>query len=724
MQKDDEQKILISEEDLFDKAFGLYEERSFDEAIKILEKLVKSFDEGGLLDRPLENNDSFDKATVYYYLANCYREISRFKLAREYYEKARTCLAEQKESDFIDIQDVLNDYALGLVRDGNTEESKKLYESVLELNSKNVSALSGLAACYLLLGDIPASKRLIEKALKVNSEYYHVYHVRGMIYDEEGDYENAIKMYNQSSFLNPMYARSHYNKALSYEKLFLIEQAIDEYRECIRLDSTHISSHQNLSYCYLQMGEKDRAIKILHEILSKNIDANSMADISDSFREIGDDEKACQVLTSAISLDPTNAEIYIRRADLYKHMEKKSLALMDYLKACELDPLNDEYKLLYRNTKLGPDRHTVALFGNDSFCQLGNTSTNERNIVWKPVFVSACNDRVKNIYFGTVFSLFWAEDVAGESNVFECGFLNGVEYLLFEKLVFPPKTGRVKQISPGLQCYIILTEDGQLFGKGFNTDYSMGLPTNHFNYTKLTEIDTSYLDSKVQTLVQGCNTMSALISTKGTLYVSGLVNHSKFTMLSEDVQLAGLTRDIIWYWRQDRVLMNYKISNMKTSLVTTPFKEDIRKIACGETHTIFLTSSGNIYGYRISSVGGISNTHEICKINTHLFSPPLYSPIKDVECGSEHSLLISKDNRVYASGDNTKGELGLGEMSEDFIQVFTELEFSNPLINAISSNDGSSALFRSTVISDEILRNSFNFKRVNSFYDLVIVLEY
>lgn len=91
----------------------------------------------------------------------------------------------------------------------------------------------------------------------------------------------------------------------------------------------------------------------------------------------------------------------------------------------------------------------------------------------------------------------------------------------------------------------------------------------------------------------------------------------------------------------------------------------IVKIACGITHTLFLTETGTIYGCGCNGFGqlGTGNQTEFFSIPTHVGWPSgeVMPHVIDIYCGDYYSLAITIDGNIYTWGCNDTGQLGLGD---------------------------------------------------------------
>jgi alpha-tubulin suppressor-like RCC1 family protein len=86
----------------------------------------------------------------------------------------------------------------------------------------------------------------------------------------------------------------------------------------------------------------------------------------------------------------------------------------------------------------------------------------------------------------------------------------------------------------------------------------------------------------------------------------------------------------------------------------------IIKISAGYKHSLFLTDDGEIYGTGINEDGQLGLKYaKGCKKITQIM-PYGCKDIIDISAGLNHSLFATKDGRVFATGANDWGQLGLG----------------------------------------------------------------
>ena len=141
-------------------------------------------------------------------------------------------------SDSIDTMRVL---AILLQISGQSEESSKLYQRIIELDPDNIISMNNLAWIMSeVQGKHQEALELAQRGLKINPNYYDLIDTRGVIYYRLGEFDKAIL----------------------------------DFSKCIKLypdiTSSSISTRFYLARAFTELGQKDKAIQYLKEALELN----------------------------------------------------------------------------------------------------------------------------------------------------------------------------------------------------------------------------------------------------------------------------------------------------------------------------------------------------------------------------------------------------------------------------------------------------------------------
>jgi hypothetical protein len=99
--------------------------------------------------------------------------------------------------------------------------------------------------------------------------------------------------------------------------------------------------------------------------------------------------------------------------------------------------------------------------------------------------------------------------------------------------------------------------------------------------------------------------------------------------------------------------------------------ENIIDICCGSSHTLALTSNSRVYAWGWNYFGqiGIKSNRDVFKpIRVDEFNG---EKVKAISCGLWHSMALTKSGRVFSWGNNAWGQLGIENSEEEHISEFS-----------------------------------------------------
>ena len=113
--------------------------------------------------------------------------------------------------------------------------------------------------------------------------------------------------------------------------------------------------------------------------------------------------------------------------------------------------------------------------------------------------------------------------------------------------------------------------------------------------------------------------------------------------------------------------------NVPTKVVFHELVDDnIVFVACGDRHSVFLTSKGRAYvtGANFNYQLGLGHNVNINKPT--LIEQLVMKKIRRASCGSRHTVLISAKGRMYSAGFGAFGQLGHGDFEDK--QAYKKIE--------------------------------------------------
>ncbi len=100
------------------------------------------------------------------------------------------------------------------------------------------------------------------------------------------------------------------------------------------------------------------------------------------------------------------------------------------------------------------------------------------------------------------------------------------------------------------------------------------------------------------------------------------------------------------------------------------------QLSCGGAHTLVLLADGNVVGMGSNEFGqiGIKMSDESKTVDVPAVVPTFKDRnVKELFCGNEHSIVLTKDGEVYTWGRGQYGQLGLGEKQVGPLETPTKI---------------------------------------------------
>lgn len=196
-------------------------------------------------------------------------------------------------------------------------------------------------------------------------------------------------------------------------------------------------------------------------------------------------------------------------------------------------------------------------------------------------------------------------------------------------------------ISAGACHTALVTKSHRLFACGtFKSEGGVfGIASQKQRHKVFTEIKGYY---NVMQVVSGDNHIIA-IAKNGAVLTSGV---------NQSLQLGRVCR------------LRNKYRSLEPSSITNPLKKHTNPMAgvdAGNAHSIAWDKKQNCYGWGSNAYGQLGNdAKEDCVYN----NTPIMGSVIKVVCGSNHTLFLTTDNKVYGCGDNSHHQLGLADLKE------------------------------------------------------------
>ncbi|NXB79967.1 RPGR regulator, partial [Donacobius atricapilla] len=283
----------------------------------------------------------------------------------------------------------------------------------------------------------------------------------------------------------------------------------------------------------------------------------------------------------------------------------------------------------------------LYMFGSNDWGQLGLGS---KNTVSKPTCVKALKpEKTKLAVCGRNHTLVYTEKgnvyAAGGNSEGQLGLGDTEERTTFHLINFFTYQHKIKQLSAGSYTSAAVTEDGQLFVWGDNSEGQIGL-AGEASVSVPCKVDIG----KPVSFVSCGYYHSALITGDGELYTFGESVNGKLGLFPE------------------------QLKNNRVPQPVLGIMEKVNKVACGGEHTVVLTET-NVYTFGLGQYGQLGH-------GTFVFESSVPRPVKhlkrhkicNIACGENHTAVIAENGLMFTFGDGRHGKLGFGE--ESFTNLF------------------------------------------------------
>ncbi|NWY74179.1 RPGR regulator, partial [Erithacus rubecula] len=295
------------------------------------------------------------------------------------------------------------------------------------------------------------------------------------------------------------------------------------------------------------------------------------------------------------------------------------------------------------------DEHTAIItgkgklymFGSNDWGQLGLGS---KNTVSKPTCVKALKpEKPKLAVCGRNHTLVYTEKgnvyAAGGNSEGQLGLGDTEERTTFHLISFFTNQHKIKQLSAGSYTSAAVTEDGQLFVWGDNSEGQIGL-ASEASVSIPCKVDIG----KPISFVSCGYYHSALITGDGELYTFGEPVNGKLGLFPE------------------------QLKNNRVPQPVLGIMEKVKKVACGGEHTVVMTEKA-VYTFGLGQYGQLGH-------GTFVFESSVPKPVKhlkrhkihNIACGENHTAVIAENGLMFTFGDGRHGKLGFGE--ETFTNLF------------------------------------------------------
>lgn len=205
--------------------------------------------------------------------------------------------------------------ALALLRGGQLEVARELYEEILRTDPRDAEAWCALGVVHGMQERFDEAVRCAERALALRPDYAEAYSNLSAAHEALGRYREAEAAARRALIILPDYADAHYNLGNALKGLKRFDEAIAHYEQALRVRSADAEAWLNLSRCHVARKSLPQAEACYREALKRRPDyVEAYNNLGVVLHAQGQFPEAGAMLQEALRLDPEHANAHINLA--------------------------------------------------------------------------------------------------------------------------------------------------------------------------------------------------------------------------------------------------------------------------------------------------------------------------------------------------------------------------------------------------------------------------
>ncbi len=219
------------------------------------------------------------------------------------------------------------------------EESRKAFESALEIDNLNGAAHAGLGGVFLAEGNMEEAEKSYSRALRYTPNHpVYLANMAGMVL-KKGDDKQARELVQRALDVSPNNPAALNNLGLVLKHDGEIEKAMDVFSRVLLQEPDHLQCRLNLALCYRAVGREEDAVGQYEEVLRRNGSVPSaLANLGTYHALHNRPGKAKQFYRRALAVKPDYALVHAQFGALLLREGKTKLALFHMRKSLEIEP--------------------------------------------------------------------------------------------------------------------------------------------------------------------------------------------------------------------------------------------------------------------------------------------------------------------------------------------------------------------------------------------------
>ena len=227
------------------------------------------------------------------------------------------------------------------VKDGLSEDAKKIYQDILKKFPKNKKAIDGIrtlasktSANTSKMQEPPGDQlqslvnlytkgqyhEALDKGSKLLDQFpnsFNLYNIIGASNQVLSKLDEAIEAYTKAISIKPDYSEAYNNMGVTLKDQGKLEEAIETFNKAISIKPDYAEAYNNMGISFQDQGKLNEAIEAYNKALSIKPDyAEAYNNMGISFQDQGKLNEAIEAYNKALSIKPDNAEVILNASYL------------------------------------------------------------------------------------------------------------------------------------------------------------------------------------------------------------------------------------------------------------------------------------------------------------------------------------------------------------------------------------------------------------------------
>ena len=229
--------------------------------------------------------------------------------------------------------------AITLHQEGNFEEAKQLYHSILKTQPSNLDANNNLGVLLIAINKADEAEVCFKKVIELKPDFVEAHHNLGNALDKLNRLDEAEVCFKKAIELKPDFVEAHHNLGNALDKLNRLDEAEVCYKKVIELKSDYAEAYNNLGMVL----QKHSKLKEAEACFKKAIELK--ADYAEAYNNLGillvkstRQDEAERSYRKAIELKQDFPEALNNLGSYLKNLERFDEAAILLDKALKINP--------------------------------------------------------------------------------------------------------------------------------------------------------------------------------------------------------------------------------------------------------------------------------------------------------------------------------------------------------------------------------------------------